>query len=208
MNKTSNRRVVALLPILIALALLALTRAGGDGGAQADRPSPAPMPTRSATGGLDSPVNKRLTSAFGVLRGGASVAAPGKAVDKALKDISAPGQFALNRDSLRQISDVSGHRGWTIGGQEVMCLLVENSEGIGTSCGSVESALAGKIAIGEHSTVGGADTVVGLVPDGSAVTRKDNGRAVSSKNNGYMLRGAKFAGVTIRAASGRAEIDG
>lgn len=131
------------------------------------------------------------------------------------KDASeALGQLTAGDPSLdllpaqaRRAATSDGRPAWVVPGKSSICLIAENSEGIGVGCTPTRYAVSGKFALVARSVVGGEDTVTGLVPDRisrAAAVASDGGRvaAASVSANVYSLKGVGIAKVNAVDSKG------
>ena len=135
------------------------------------------------------------SNGFQLLSTTQAVAPPNKiarAIDRA------PVDFGLELGGARQATSTGA---WLIPGNGQLCIAADDSEGIGMSCTTTDSAEQGTLEFVTHSA-DGSTKVVGAAPDGmrSATAYAADGSTVASSavsENTYVVSGKGISGTTL-----------
>lgn len=152
-----------------------------------------------------SPVDSQQAANFAALAGAkADWTSLPKGLTQAVASVTRRAGFKLAGDQIREVTTSAGKRAWLVPGGGSMCLGAENTDGIGVACVSTADAIAGKLAIIEHATDGGEDTVIGLSPNKVASVAEVTGKERSSgaQSNVYVLKGRELADLRLQDSSG------
>jgi hypothetical protein len=141
-----------------------------------------------------------LSSYFGLLRSTAEEAPPTNVAQLVPR---APADYGLQVAGIR---GAKANAAWLIPGEDHLCIVVGDPDGLGMSCSPAANAEQGQLAFVEHST-GGVTTVIGVAPDGvtSASALATDGSTVTSapvQENIYVLSGKGISEVTLSPSQG------
>jgi hypothetical protein len=191
-RRTRVRAQVTLATVALALTLSAtavFTAASG---------SPSHPGARARAAGLPP------AESFALLRAPSGRAPAANLVAAVRK---APPQFGLQISGARYAASSGA---WLIPGTGWMCIATTDSEGLGMSCATAQSAERGRLAFVVRSTRGDDATIVGVAPDGEseAASRTAEGTVVAGapvRENTYRIAGAGIARTTLNGSSGTLE---
>jgi hypothetical protein len=141
-----------------------------------------------------------LSSYFGLLRDAANGAPPANVAQIVPR---APADFGLQVAGIRGAQATAA---WLIPGEDHLCIVVGDPDGLGMSCSPAAHAEQGQLAFVEHST-GGVTTVIGAAPDGvtSVSALANDGSTVTSapvQENVYVVTGKGISEVTLSPSQG------